>query len=528
MIVGIDFGTCFSSAAIMNGLIPVTTYVKDSTGEGIPSLFMYSSEKGAEMYGEDCTTWEAFKHSADIVRYMKRTVRENPDDLGMRIRSGGRDYTISEVIEKYLAFLIAEIRQGAMNSGEFADNSIEAVTITAPIGIAQDSMMASEYNKLLQDSVCKITGLSKDKVRILQEPVGAAISYLYSEDIRQHYDSPQTILVFDLGGGTLDVTIVEHDPKAMTYEVKAKEGDLHLGGNDWDAALRAAILRKVGIADDGSDEEKAKFTKAVTKLKMDLTNTDENGIFFSMGGQNRMCEFSRKEFEACTMDLLDKAMDVVNRALEDMPMGLDDIDKIVLVGGSSNMPMIKRRIENEFGSVSDVEILIFEPSKAIAKGAAIFSKLTFSTNGSELGGKVIDCAPLTYGFESRNSEFGEQMIYNMIYKSTPFDDTGMIRTTSDSDFIPLRDDQTVVSFDVYESEQRKGDSDWFSFGNGEVYNGLHCTVQVPPEYLGKARGFRMWVSLALDSNGIIDITIRDRAGNKLGYASSRKSGTEVQ
>ena len=525
MIIGIDFGTCFSSAAIMNGLIPVTTYVKDSTGEGIPSLFMYSAEKNMEMYGEECTTGEAFRHSSDIVRYMKRTIRENPENIGLKVTSGGRDFAICEVIEKYLTYLVSKIREGAIKSGEFSNNEIDAVTITAPVGIASDSMMASEYNKLLQDCMCRITGLPKEKVRILQEPVAAAISYLYSEDVRTHYDSPQTIMVFDLGGGTLDVTVVEHNPKAMTYEILAKEGDLQLGGNDWDSALRDAVVRKLNMSVNGSEEEIAKFGKAVTKLKMDLTNTDENMIFFTMEGQDRFCKFTRREFEDCSSELLRRARAVVDRTIDSLPGGLEQVDKIVLVGGSSNMPQIKSMMESAYGD-SGAEVLIFEPSKAIAKGAAIFSKMTSSNNGSEFGGKVIDCATLTYGFES-HKDGNEAMIYNMIYKSTSFDDTGMIRVTSESDFIPRFDDQTMVSFDIYESEHLRGDSDWFALGQGETYNGLHCTVQVPPEYLGKARGFRMWVTLALDTNGILEITVRDRAGNKIAFASSSKVSGEA-
>lgn len=524
MIIGIDFRTCFSSAAIMNGLIPVTSYVKDTTGEGVPSLFMYSAEKNMEMYGEECTTGEAFGHSADIVRYMKRTVRENPQNLDMTIRSGGKDFAIGEVIEKYLTFLVSKIREGAMKSGEFSNNEIEAVTITAPVGISSDSMMASDYNRLLQDCMCRITNLPRDKVRVLQEPVAAAISYLYSEDIRTHYDDIQRIMVFDLGGGTLDVTIVEHNPKAMTYEILAKEGDLQLGGNDWDDALRQAILNKLGITEDGTDEEKAKFLKAVTKLKMDLSNTYENMVFFTMGGEDKFCKFSREEFEDCTEELLDRAMVVVDRAIDSLGSGID-INKIVLVGGSSNMPQIKKAIDDRYGLILDADVQIFEPSKAIAKGAAIFSKMTSTTSGNEFGGRVIDCATVTYGFES-HKDGGDAMIYNMIYKSTPFDDTGMIRTTSDSDFIPMHDDQTLVAFDIYESEHLKGDSDWFALGQGETYNGLHCTVQVPPEFLGKARGFSMWVSLTLDTNGILDITVRDRAGNRLAFASSRKTSGE--
>ena len=103
MIIGIDFGTCFSSAAIMNGFIPVTSYIKDTTGVGIPSLFMYSQEQGKELFGEDCVTGEAFRHEADIVRNMKRTVREDPENISMKISSGGKDYILSDVIKMYLS-----------------------------------------------------------------------------------------------------------------------------------------------------------------------------------------------------------------------------------------------------------------------------------------------------------------------------------------------------------------------------------------------------------------------------------------
>lgn len=328
MIIGIDFGTCYSSAAIMNGLIPVTTFIRDSTGMGIPSLFMFSEEKNEELYGEACETGYAFRHSADIVRYMKRTVREDPANLERTVTSGGREYTLSQVIEKYLTYLIGEIREAAIRSGEYSNSNIEAVTITAPVGIASGQMMASEYNKLLQDAVMRITGLPKENVRILQEPVAAAISYLYSEDIRTHYDDVQKILVFDLGGGTLDVSIVEHDPKTMEYRILAKEGDLELGGNDWDNALRDRILEKTGLRWEGTDEETGRFTKIVTKTKIELTDSEESIVVFTMKGQDRFTRVNRAEFEDCTKELLERAMDVVDSALEFDESSMPD--KIVL------------------------------------------------------------------------------------------------------------------------------------------------------------------------------------------------------
>ena len=523
MIIGIDFGTCFSSAAIMSGLIPVTNYMKrDTTGMGIPSLFMYNADKDMEMYGEDCATGEAYRHASDIVRYMKRTVREDPANMGRTITSGGREYTIQQVIEKYLTFLVSEIKMAAVRSGEFENTDIEAVTITAPVGISSGQMMATDYNRFLRETMMRITGLGEDKVRILQEPVAAAISYLYSEDIRKRYEDKTSVVVFDMGGGTLDVTVVEHNPRTMEYSILSKEGDLQLGGNDWDAALRQAVLDKIGIEWSGTDEESVLLDKAVTELKKALSDSDESMIFFTMNGKDEYTRFSREEFEDCSTELMGRAIEVLDRAMNSdlLPDGFE-ADRIVLVGGSSNMPMIRSWICEHTG-YSDDDVQLFEPSKAIAKGAAVFSKMNFSSDGCGRGPKVIDMVSLTYGFGSRY-EGERDCIYNMIYKGDRFDGRGMIVKKSETDFVPLRDNQTTVSFNIYESESLEGegfDGNWFDKGKGETYNGLHVSVQVPPEYIGKATAFCMWVTLTLDANGILTITITDRAGNKLAYGSS--------
>ena len=530
MIVGIDFGTCFSSAAIMNGLIPVTTCVKDTTGVGIPTLFMYSKEQDKELYGEECLTGDSFRHDADIIRNMKRIVRENSDNMEKRLTSGGREYVVKDVIKKYLAFLIGEVKKGAIKSGEFQNTEVESITITAPVGIAQGQMMATEYNRFIQTAVMEITGLDSENVRVLQEPVAAAISYLYGEDTRVHYDKNQKIMVFDLGGGTLDVTIMEHDPKAMTYEILAKEGDLNLGGNDWDDALADAVKKKIGIDSFSSEEEEATFRKLVTKLKIDLTNSQDSMIFFDYEGGEKHTRFNRTEFEEATKHLMGRAIDVVKKAIDSFPEGLEGLDKIVLVGGSSNMPQIRRSIIEEFSGFDENSVLLYDPSKAIAKGAAIFAKFNSNSDKSAKGPKVIDSSTVTYGFESHYNG-GESMVYNMIFKGTPFDENGTIRMRTDTTFVPMRDNQTKVVFDIYESDTRRGDcleGNWARFGNGEVQNGLRVTVQVPPQFLGRATSFCMWVELRLDCNGILEITVTDLGGNKLGYASSSFDDRKVE
>ena len=523
MIIGIDFGTCYSTAAIMNGFIPVTTFMKnDTTGMGIPSLFMYSEEENKERFGEECASGYAFRHPEDVVRYMKRTVRENNANITKTVMSGGNEYTIQQIIEKYLTFLISEIKRAAIDSGEYANTEIEAITITAPVGISSGQMMASDYNKFIRDAVMKITGLDADCVGVLQEPVAAAISYLYSENIRAHYEKESSVVVFDLGGGTLDITVVQHNPKNMEYTILAKEGDLLLGGNDWDQKLREAVLKKLGLEWKGTTEESLKLDKDITDLKMKLSSSEESFICFEMDGDDIFVKISREEFEECTKELLDRSIDLLMKTVSSDTLPIDfKPDKIILVGGSSNMPQIYNAVVDT-GIVDEENVMLFEPSKAIAKGAAIHAKLNYSKDGSGSGPKVIDMATLTYGFDSRYNG-NRDCIYNMIYKGDKFDENGMIIRKSDSCFVPLRDNQTVVSFMIYESEVMQGsgfEGNWFDYSDEMTFNGLKVTVQVPPEYLGRAKAFRMWVTITLDENGILSITVFDRAGNKLAYGSS--------
>ena len=531
MMVGIDFGTCFSSAAIMSGSIPVTNFIKDTSGTGTPSTFMYLEKNNKELFGEECFTADTVGSRNDIIRYMKRTVRENPDNLQVKVTSGGKDYTICEVIEKYLTYLVGEIRMAAVNSGEFQNTDIDMLTITAPVGIASGQMMASEYNKLLQDTMSKITGLDPEYINIIHEPVAAAIYYLYSEDLRHRYEGIQTVLVFDLGGGTLDVTVMEHDPRTLTYEIKSRQGDLNLGGNDWDGVLADLVLKKVGIDRIEDPQEHDAFRTEITKLKIALSapGTDNSTIMFMNEGDDVFTRITRDEFENASISLLNRAMDVTRKAMENVNSKASKIDKIVLVGGSCNMPQIRRRIIDEFPELGEDGVSLFDPSKAIAKGAAIYTKMTANMNGSCVGPKIIDCASLTYGFDS-NRGGDMPMIYNMIFKGTPFGDSDFITVKAETSFIPHDDHQNRVSFRIYESEGKRGEGDdgnWMDYGNDETYNGMEVVVQVPPQYLGKARGFRMWPILSLDSNGILELTIVDRAGNKLAYGSSTKKGDSI-
>lgn len=517
MILGIDFGTCFSTVATMFGRTPVTDFMYDPNKTGTPSLFMYSQQSG-EHYGYECLSGEAMKNKADVVRYIKKIVRENPENLDRAVRSGGKSFTVRDVVKKYLAYLLRQAKSDAVKCGEFENPEIEGVTVSAPVGISGGHMTATDYNKFLIDSLMEITGLSRDKINVVQEPVAAAISYFYSENLKKKYDKPQTILVFDLGGGTLDVTVVTHDPNKMSYEIKSKEGDLTLGGNDWDAVLGAVILQRFDNARFADAIEKSDFEAKVTKMKIDLSLSDESAISFKLGGATKMAAFTRKDFDAVTRGLLDRAIGVTKKAIKSFG-NISGIDKIVLVGGSSNMPQIRERMVREFPALGEQGVVIHDPSRAIAKGAAIFNKM----KPDEAKGAVVnDIVTHTYGLNAWKDGENE-MIYNLLFKGTSFGGQREICVNSDMYFWPLDDDQTSITFLVYESDKMQNeciDGKWMPFGDANA-NGMEITVPIPDEFIGCARGYTVWFSLKLDIDGVLEIIVVDGFGNRVGYTKKQ-------
>ena len=544
MIIGIDFGTCFSSIAVMQGLLPmdnITDKVEQHLGSaamGIPSLFMYSKDLKKELYGIECLSANP-RENPEVIKYMKKKVREDPDNIDKPCPSGGNEYLLRDVIEKYVAYLIKSAKDAAIANGNFSNTDIEAMTITTPIGIAKGQMMASDYNRLIKETMVNITGLSDDDVHIVGEPVAAAISYIYEEDLKKKVNDDQIILVFDLGGGTLDVTVVKHDPHAMEYEILDKEGDLELGGKDWDDALGRLILEKLGIDRIDSDSERGAFWDMITELKIGLSDKDVDVKLINIEGKSHIVQCSRQEFEDATTELINRSALIVKKAVESLEGGINSIDKIVLVGGSSNMPQIGKMIREQFPSFDESNILLYKPSKAIARGAAILAKISYNADGMGLPVKphVVDSTTNTYGFRALHHDV-EEAIYNGIIKGTKFGDNHRI-TFKSSEFTAVDNNQKTIRYDIYESQwkgpnsvggnskdnnqyadQDDDEKRWMNLGNGEVRNGMSVTIQIPPEYLGRARSYSTHVIFDLDQDGILEITIVDKDGNKIGYTTN--------
>jgi len=355
--------------------------------------------------------------------------------------------------------------------------------------------------------------LPESKISILHEPVAAAISYFYSENMRMMYDRNQTVLVFDLGGGTFDVTVVEHDPFKQQYDIKAKEGDLKLGGNDWDEALGKLVLKKAGISGDfSSDEEKGEFQSQMTRLKHMLSELDVQPTVFRYNGKQITVTVERSEFEDATKHLLDRTIEVTKKAIDSCG-GTSVIDEIVMVGGSSNMPQIRERIKAEFPQFGKYDIKLHDPSKAIAKGAAIYAKKMIDKCIS-FEGDVSDIVTHTYGISSRRVRDNKDMIYNLLYKGTKFEGES-VTASSVSGFTALEDTQRYLTFTVYESDGIRGegeDANWMDFGGNEKKNGIEATIAVPEEYIGRARSFSCLVTLEINRDGVLNMHITDKDG----------------
>lgn len=542
MIVGVDFGTCFSSVAVMDGKIAKDNMTGDleqvlgNTALGIPSLFMYSKEQKKEVYGAGCLAANPHENS-DVIKYMKREVRKDPQNIGLKYPTGGKEYLLEDIIGKYVMYLVKSVKDEISNSGDVDSTDIEVLTITKPVGIAEGQMMAADYSRLLKDKMIEITGLNPKKIHLLDEPVAAAIAYLYEQDLRRKIDGIKHILVFDLGGGTLDTTIVRYNPLARTYEIIVKNGDLELGGKDWDDALGKILLEKNGISlDDLSEDEKGNFWNAVTELKIGLSTKEEDVQQFKYGGNKIYLECSAQEFESACTDLLERSRKVLTGTIDQLKDGVESLDGIILVGGSSNMPMILNMITSQYPDFDKEKISTYRPSKAIARGAAIYSY--FHTDDGGMvggGGEVIDSSNCSYGFSCLRG-MKEKMIYNGIIKGEKYKD-GFIETLS-SRFTAVNNDQKAVRFDIYESTwilpNAVNDADpsegyapeddefrWMPLNSGESKNGMSVTVQVPPEYDGRARSWGVYARFRLSSDGILDLTIEDEQGNKVGFATNK-------
>lgn len=481
---GIDLGTTYSCIAKLdqNGNPEVIQNYVDGTYT-LASAVFFEEDSDNTLYGESAK--EYMETSPErLVQFAKREIGK-PNGRSWNI--DGNEYTPIEIS----ALILKKLKQMAEEQGE----NVTDVIITCPAYFGLEERNATR-------KAGELAGMNV--LNLVNEPTAAAISYCYRE-----FQDNQVVVVYDLGGGTFDVTVlnmsIEKDSMGNNKQqmrVLASSGNDKLGGKDWDDILYNILLdrfcQEIGmdLSDLDADTRQSVRSK-VEKTKKNLSQTDSAKVKIKSDAGPINIVVTRNEFEEATRHLVAQTIDLLDVALNDA--GDVKIDKVLLVGGSTNMPMIKKIVENKFPGLVQVE----DPERAVAKGAAVYASILVSedesafipkpvvdpvaeeidTSSSALASKlkatgiseiaVIDQAPRSFGpgvFINK-----EYMVDNLIMKGTE------LPATLAKVYGTMVDNQEMVQLSVFESmtleERVKPCED--SEGNPQDTN---------PEYLMKALG----------------------------------------
>ncbi|MEF8786505.1 MAG: Hsp70 family protein, partial [Haloarculaceae archaeon] len=376
-ILGIDLGTTNSAFAVMEGGDPEIIV----NGEGdrtTPSVVAFND--GEKLVGKPAKN-QAVQNPEHTVQSIKRHMGE--DDYTVNLE--GEEYTPEQIS----AMTLQKIKQDAE---DYLGDEIEKAVITVPAYFSDRQRQATK-------DAGEIAGFEVE--RIINEPTAAAMAYGLDDE------SNQTILVYDLGGGTFDVSILELG--GGVYEVVATNGDNDLGGDDWDQAIIDWLAEDfhdehgIDLREDRQALQRLK--DAAEEAKIELSNRKETSITLPFiasdddGPKDLEASLTRAKFESLTADLVDRTVGPTEQALEDAGYDKSDIDDVLLVGGSTRMPMIQENVEELTGKEPRKNV---NPDEAVALGAAI--------QGGVLSGDVddivlVDVTPLSLGVEVKGGLF---------------------------------------------------------------------------------------------------------------------------
>lgn len=457
--IGIDLGTTYSVAAVIeDGLAKV---IKNAEGENLtPSVFAIT-EQGHKLVGSAAKS-QAAVNTENTVMSIKRYMGSD-----YRVSLNGRAYSPQEIS----AFILRKIKSDVEN---YFGEEIEKAVITVPAYFNDGQRQATREAGIMAGF---------DVMRIINEPTAASLAYgLDREEI-------QTILVWDLGGGTFDVSILELGDGL--FHVKAVNGNTRLGGDDWDERvvdyLTEKLLNEHGF-DIKSDKtalqhlkevgEKAKRElsyKRAAKISLNFIKTNGNGF------KNLNVSIDRKTFEDITADLSEKLLGPTRQALSDAGLSAKSIDRVVLVGGSTRMPSIRHLAEKTFHKKPYIKV---NPDEVVAIGAAIQAGVLMGEINDVV---LVDVTPLSLGIETQGGLFSRIIQRNSI-----------IPTSAGQIFTNAEDNQTVMDFQVLQGEREMA-VDNISLGQFQL-------TDIPPLPRGKAQ---VEVTFEIDVNGIVKVSAQE-------------------
>ena len=463
-VVGIDLGTTNSAIAFMDGSEP--SIINSSEGERIFPSVVGFSKSGERLVG----------------RVAKRQAVTNPDRTILSIkRKMGTDYTVEIDGKKYTPQEIsAMILQKLKADAEaFLGEKITQAVITVPAYFTDSQRQATK-------DAGTIAGL--EVLRIINEPTAAALAYGVDKE------DDQTILVFDLGGGTFDVSIL--DIGQGIIEVKATSGNNRLGGDDFDNRIidwLAEEFKKENNIDLRNDKMALhRLKEAAEKAKHELSSamsTEINIPYITAtqeGPLHLERSLTRARFNEMTADLVEKTMGPLKQAMKDSGLKTSDIDKVILVGGSTRIPAVQEAVQNFIGKEPFKGV---NPDEVVAMGAAI--------QGSILAGDttdvvLLDVTPLSLGIETLGGVFTK-----IIDRNTT------IPTSKSQIFTTAADNQPSVDIHVLQGERK--------MAANNITLGRFQLTGLPPAPRGVPQ---IEVSFDIDANGIVNVTAKDLATNK--------------
>jgi molecular chaperone DnaK len=486
-IIGIDLGTTNSCVAVMEG--GESSVIQNAEGQRTtPSMVAYTN-KGERLVGQPAKNQMVTNPENtvfSIKRFMGRRFNEVAEEIkmvpyeveedgsgGARVKIGEKQYSPPEIS----AAILQKMKETAE---DYLGETVTEAVITVPAYFNDAQRQATK-------DAGKIAGL--EVKRIVNEPTAASLAYGFGKDNKE-----EKIAVYDLGGGTFDISILELGDGV--FEVKSTNGDTHLGGDNFDQRIIDWLVDSfkgdygIDLAQDRMALQRLKEAAEKAKKELSSTQTTEINLPFitadNTGPKHMQYSLSRAKFEQMVSDLVEKTTDPCKQALKDAGVQAGDIDEVILVGGSTRIPAVQKLVTELFGKDPHKGV---NPDEVVAAGAAI--------QGGILGGDVkdvllLDVTPLSLGIETLGGVFTK-----LIERNTT------IPTRKSQIFSTAADNQTAVSIHVLQGEREMASQNR-TLGRFDL-------VGIPPAPRGVPQ---IEVSFDIDANGIVHVSAKDLGTGK--------------